>query len=79
MSQLFKLLLNCQEDKAELARLLLRRDAEIERLKEALHAYRDAVRVDAQMDGPKFMGCNASQLKRAWELEHAALKGEEGK
>jgi len=49
--------------------------AEVERLREALDLYRDAVVIDAKMDGPKFMGSNASALKRAWEFDRAALEG----
>ena len=33
-----------------------------------LEAYRAAVRVDVQMSGPKFKGCDLSQLRRAWEI-----------
>jgi hypothetical protein len=51
---------------------------EIAALREELEAYRDAVRVDCQMDGPKFMGCNVSQLRRAWNLTRAALKSNGG-
>ena len=47
--------------------------ARVAKLEAELEAYRDAVRVDAQMDGPKFMGCNLSQLRRAWEMTRAAL------
>lgn len=37
-------------------------------LLEELWAYRDAVRIDALMEGPRFAGCNLSQLRRAYEL-----------
>ena len=47
--------------------------ARVAKLEAELEAYRDAVRVDAQMDGPKFGGCNLSQLRRAWEMTRAAL------
>ena len=48
--------------------------AEIERLRAALELYRDAVRIDATMEGPKFMGANSSALKRAWDADLAALE-----
>lgn len=35
----------------------------------ALRRYREAVRIDVQMDGPKFMGCDLSALKRAWDAD----------
>lgn len=38
-----------------------------------LDLYREAVRVDVKMEGPQFMGCNTSALKRAWEADRAAL------
>ena len=38
-----------------------------------LNLYREAVRVDVKMEGPQFMGCNTSALKRAWEADRAAL------
>lgn len=43
---------------------------------EALDLYRDAVRIDVKMDGPLFMGANSSALKRAWEADRAAARGE---
>lgn len=46
-------------------------EAKCDALREALALYRDAVRIDVQMDGPKFMGSNASALKRAWEADRA--------
>ena len=49
--------------------------AEIKRLRTALELYRDAVRIDATMEGPKFMGANSSALKRAWDADCAALEG----
>ena len=42
-------------------------------LEQELQAYRDSVRIDVQMDGPKFMGCNVSQLRRAWEMTKVSL------
>jgi len=42
--------------------------AHIEELTHELESYQEAVRIDAQMDGPKFMGCNVSQLRRAYEI-----------
>lgn len=49
--------------------------ADVERLRAALELYRDAVRIDATMEGPKFMGANSSALKRAWDADRAALEG----
>ena len=49
-------------------------EAERDALREALALYRDAVRIDVQMDGPKFMGSNVSALKRAWEADRALTK-----
>jgi hypothetical protein len=48
-----------------------RRD--VERLRAALDLYREAVRIDATMEGPRFMGANSSALKRAWDADCAAL------
>ena len=48
--------------------------SEIESLRAALELYRDAVRIDATMEGPKFMGANSSALKRAWDADRAALE-----
>ena len=48
-------------------------EAENTQLREALQKYREAVVVNVQMDGPKFMGSNASVLKRAWDFDCAAL------
>ena len=45
--------------------------AENEKLKAIVGLYREAVRVDVQMEGPKFMGSNVSALKRAWEADRA--------
>lgn len=47
--------------------------AEVERLRALLDLYREAVRIDATMEGPKFLGSNASALKRAWDADRAAL------
>jgi hypothetical protein len=47
---------------------------ENEKLRAALALYREAVRIDATMDGPKFIGSNASALKRAWDADRAALE-----
>lgn len=51
--------------------------AENERLRAALDLYREAVRIDATMESPKFMGSNASALKRAWDADRAALEGKQ--
>ena len=48
----------------------------IEALEGLLDLYRDAVMIDATMDGPKFKGANSSALKRAWFHDCAALAGE---
>ena len=48
---------------------LTARAAELEGV---LDLYRDVVRIDATMEGPKFMGANASALKRAWDADRAA-------
>lgn len=50
--------------------------AEVTKLRAALDLYRDAVRIDATMEGPKFMGSNASALKRAWDADRAAITQE---
>lgn len=50
---------------------------EIERLRAVLDLYREAVRIDVTMEGPKFMGSNVSALKRAWDADRAALEGRE--
>jgi hypothetical protein len=55
-------------------REITRLRAENERLRAALELYREAVRIDATMEGPKFMGSNASALKRAWDADRAALE-----
>lgn len=47
--------------------------AEINRLRTVLDLYRDAVRIDVTMEGPKFMGANSSALKRAWDADLATL------
>lgn len=39
----------------------------LERAAEEIEAWRDCVRIDAMMDGPRFMGANTSQLRRCWE------------
>ena len=48
--------------------------AENEKLRAALDLYREAVRIDVTMEGPIFMGSNASALKRAWDADRAALE-----
>jgi hypothetical protein len=49
----------------------------IEELEEALRDFVSAVRIDVQMDGPKFMGCNVSQLRRAWDKHRKLISGNE--
>lgn len=48
-------------------------EGRFQEMEAALGLYREAVRIDATMDGPKFMGSNASALKRAWDADRAAL------
>ena len=62
-------------DNAERDAVIRHQKAEIERLRAALELYRDAVRIDATMEGPRFMGANSSALKRAWDADRAALEG----
>ena len=50
---------------------------ENEKLRAVLELYREAVRIDATMEGPKFMGSNTSALKRAWDADLAALGGKD--
>jgi hypothetical protein len=50
----------------------------IERLEELLDLYRDAVTVDATMQGPIFKGANSYALKRAWYHDRKALEGKDG-
>ena len=51
--------------------------AENEKLRAALDLYREAVRIDVTMEGPKFMGLNGSALKRAWDADRATLEGKQ--
>lgn len=48
-------------------------EARVKELEGALALYRDAVRFDVQMSGPRFLGSNVSALKRAWEHDRAAI------
>ena len=59
----------------KLLNLLADERTENMKLRAALELYRDAVRIDATMEGPKFMGANSSALKRAWDADLAALEG----
>jgi hypothetical protein len=61
---------------AEKSRQITRLTAENEKLRAALELYREAVRIDATMEGPKFIGSNASALKRAWDADRAAITQE---
>ena len=56
---------------AEIARLR----AENERLREALLAWEDAVKIDVTMEGPRFMGIEHIRGKKAWGLTAAILEG----
>ncbi len=42
-------------------------------LEAQLELYREAVRVDPTMEGPRFAGANSSSLRRAWEHDRATL------
>jgi hypothetical protein len=46
----------------------------IEKLENLLDLYRDAVTVDATMQGPIFRGANSYALKRAWYHDRKALE-----
>jgi hypothetical protein len=46
---------------------------EIERLRAALIAWMDAVRIDATMEGPVYMGISSTLGRKAWEQTRAAL------
>ena len=50
---------------------------EREKLRAALDLYREAVRIDVTMEGPRFMGLNGSALKRAWDADRATLEGKQ--
>jgi phage host-nuclease inhibitor protein Gam len=55
---------------AEAARLA----KEIERLRAALQAWDDAVRVDVLMEGPRYMGVDLRRGRDAWEKTKAILQ-----
>ena len=66
----------CDSYAAENQRLFDRAEAaerQLAEAREALELYRDAVRFDVLMSGPRFLGPNVSALKRAWEHDRAAL------
>lgn len=46
---------------------------EIDRLRAALDAWMDAVRIDVTMEGPHHMGVSSTLGRKAWELSRAAL------
>ena len=56
---------------------ITRLTAENEKLLAALNLYREAVRIDVTMEGPRFMGLNGSALKRAWDADRATLEGKQ--
>lgn len=64
---------DCIEAAAELTRLR-ERNAELEK---AMVLYREAVRIDPLMEGPRFAGANSSALRRAWEHDRAAIAASE--
>ena len=39
----------------------------IEKLEAEIRGWRDCIIIDAQMDGPKFMGVKRDQARRMWE------------
>lgn len=55
--------------------LIRKAETENEKLRVALDLYRDAAVIDVTMEGPRFIGSNASALKRAWDADRAALEG----
>ncbi len=57
---------------------IIRRRERVAELEGALELYRDAVRIDVLMEGPRFAGSNVSALKRAWEHDRAVLTAEKG-
>jgi FtsZ-binding cell division protein ZapB len=65
-----------EREMIDLEEEVVRQAATIERLRAALDLYREAVRIDATMEGPRFMGANSSALKRAWDADCAALAKE---
>lgn len=54
---------------------LIEAEEKIERLREALLAWEDAVRIDVTMEGPHFMGVERIRGERAWGLTAAILEG----
>lgn len=58
---------------AEITRLR----AEVASKNAALRAWENAVRVDATMEGPVYMGVSSTLGKQAWELTRAALTSQE--
>lgn len=61
-----------EKDRADFAhRLFDQREDYLAGLNQLISEYRDAVRIDVLMEGPRFGGCNLSQLKRAWEADRA--------
>jgi len=53
---------------------ITRLTAEVERLRAALEAWNDAVRIDVLMEGPRYMGVDIRRGRDAWEKTKAALK-----
>jgi hypothetical protein len=47
--------------------------AENAKLRAALIAWMDAVRIDATMEGPVYMGISSTLGRKAWEQTRAAL------
>lgn len=62
----------------EAAAALEAAERQLAELEGALELYRDAVRIDVLMEGPRFAGSNVSALKRAWEHDRAVLIAEKG-
>lgn len=59
-----RLILERRDARDEIARLR----AEVERLRAALEAWMDAVRIDVVMEGPQYMGVSSTLGRKAWEL-----------
>jgi hypothetical protein len=49
---------------------------EYERLRAALELWHSAVRIDATMEGPRYMGVSSTLGRKAWEATRAAFTKE---
>jgi cell wall assembly regulator SMI1 len=52
---------------------IVKQAEQIDKLREALEMWQDAVRVDATMKGPVYMGVSSTLGRKAWEQTRAAL------